>query len=239
MAASSTTSAVILNLLRQKQQKQGISYTKVTDPVYRTFNWVNILALIFCTAINLLYFLGTWGDLSTKLRNKTTVINEIQSAEISAIKNSLIAVGIMGVLMLFSAVFAKLNLPVGRLVSGLISAVALFITYTLRLSQSIGGGDYSAFIWRHCLPTVIFIATLIVVCIIAIRQKHYDQKGCREIEEKIYRHYSISADHITPEQWQHILEEYAAEAVKKKEKRGKKRHKAKNSLEEAESSKSE
>lgn len=229
MPANFTTSTAVLNLLRQKQQKQGISYAKVTDPVYRTFNWVNILSLIFCTAINLLYFLGTLGDLNTKLRNKTTVINEIQSAEISAIKNSLIAVGIMGTVMLLSLVFANLKLPLARLVAGLVSAIALFITYTLRLSESIGGGDYSALIWRHCLPTLVFVASLIAVCTVAIRQKHYDRKGCREIEEKIYRQYSISAENVTPEQWQQVLEEYVAEAATKK---GKKRRAAKNKTEE-------
>ena len=64
-------------------------------------------------------------------------------------------------------------------------------------------------------------AILLVACIIAIRQKHYDTAGCREIAESIYRRYSISAQSISAEQWQQLLNSTSA-APKP---RGKKRNK--------------
>lgn len=216
-----TEQQALLELLRQKQARQGVSYATTASPAYKTFHLINLLALLCCTVINLLYFLGTFFDLTTKLSNKTTVVNDIQAGQISAIKNSLIAVGIMGLVQLSTALFAKLKLPLARLIAGLVSSLALLATYYTRLSGNINAGDYSTLLWRHLLPTAVFVASLLVACIIAIRQKHYDTAGCREIAESIYRRYSISAQSISDEQWQQLLNSTAA-APKP---RGKKRNK--------------
>lgn len=215
-----TEQQALLELLRQKQARQGVSYATTASPAYKTFHLINLLALLCCAVINLLYFLGTFFDLTTKLGNKTTVVNDIQAGQISAIKNSLIAVGIMGLVQLSTALFAKLKLPLARLIAGLVSSLALLATYYTRLSGNINAGDYSTLLWRHLLPTAVFVASLLVACIIAIRQKHYDTAGCREIAESIYRRYSISAQSISAEQWQQLLNNAAAP-----KKKGKKRKK--------------
>lgn len=215
-----TEQQALLELLRQKQARQGVSYATTASPAYKTFHLINLLSLLCCAGINLLYFLSTLFDLTTKLSNKTTLVNDIQAGQISAIKNSLIAVGIMGLLQLSTALFARLKLPLARLVSGLCSSLVLLATYYTRLSTNINAGDYSTLLWRHVLPTAVFVASLLVACVIAIRQKHYDTAGCREIAESIYRRYSISAQSISPEQWQQLLSEVAAAPKKQK---GKKR----------------
>lgn len=210
---------ILLELLAQKQVKQGISYCKTSDPVYKTFYAIYFLAFLICSFINLLYFVSTLSDMSVKLANKTTIINDIQASEISEIKNSLIAVGVMGIAMIVSFILGRLKRPLPQFITGAFSAVILLITYITRLTTNIGAGDYTALFWRHLLPLAVFTVSLTVCCVIAMRQKHIETKGCQEIAEAIYRRYSISATNVDQTQWQQMLEDYALEAAEKKQRK--------------------
>lgn len=199
--------AMLMKMLRERQAKQNISYLTTDSGVYKFFKIMFIVLFIISTVLNLLFVLSEWGSLNANLMNADQ-LSELQQNQATGIKNGIYSVAIMSFILLFSALFLRLKKPVLQMVFSVIPAIILIFIYAGRLSEALGSGSYSSFIWKHLLPLGLLTVCSIVSAIIHLRQNILDKKGCNEISETIYRRYSVMADSITPEQWEAIMADY-------------------------------
>ena len=228
--AKNNTNDILLKMLRERQIKQNIYYLTTDSGL---FNFLKVLFYIFtvvCTIINLLFLLGEWGGLNANLANAGN-LSDLQQTQVAQIKNGIYSVLIISVILLSSALFFKLKKPILYGLTSLFSGGILIMIFAGRLSDALGSGDYSSFIFKHLLPLGIFIICGVFAAIIHLRQNILDKKGCREISEKIYTKYSVMAENITEEQWQGILNEYSAETPKSKKRSVKHRLRKENAKE--------
>lgn len=225
--AENKSNAILLKLLRERQAKQNISYLTTDSGVYKFFKTMFIILLVICTILNLLFILGEWGGLNANLSNAGQ-LSELQQTQAAEIKNGIYSVGIMSVILLFSTLFLSIKKPVLQIIFSVIPAIILIFIYAGRLSEALGSGSYSSFVWKHLLPLGLLAVCSLVSAIIHLRQTMLDKKGCNEISETIYRRYSVMADAITPEQWAAILLDYKPLETKSKKRSVKNRIKKEN-----------
>lgn len=205
--AENKIDTMLLKMLRERQAKQNISYLTTSSSVYKFFKVIFIILFVVCTVLNLFFILGEWGGLNANLMNSDQ-LSELQQSQATEIKNGIYSVGIMSVILLFSALFLRLKKPIFQILFSVIPAVILIFIYAGRLSEALGSGSYSSFVWKHLLPLGLLSVCSLVTAIIHIRQNILDKKGCNEISETIYRRYSVMADSITAEQWKAIMADY-------------------------------
>ena len=215
MGKTNNTNPVLLKMLREKQVKQNIYYLTTESGLFSFLKVMLYISAIVCTAINLIFLLGQLGGLSANLANANT-LNDLQQSQVAEIKNGIYSVAVMGVVLLLSLLFFKLKRPILYGGLGLFSGLVLIFVYADRLSEALGAGSYSSFIFKHLIPLGIFILCSVLAAIIHFRGNLLDKKGLNEISEKIYSKYSVLAENITPEQWESILAEYKSEPPKSK-----------------------
>ncbi len=206
---------ILLNMLRERQQKQNICYMTTNHSFYKFCKFMFRLLLGVCTVINIIFLLGQWGGLQVTLANAGD-LSDLQQQEVSEMKNGIYSVGVLSIVMLFSELFLDIKKPLFKIAFSLIPGILLLTTYASRLSDALDAGDYSSFIWKHLVPIGLFMLFALMACIIHLRQLYKDKKGMNEISEEIYKRYSVLAENITPEQWETILADYQPAKPKSK-----------------------
>lgn len=212
------TDEVLLKMLREKQERLGIYYLKTDGGLYKSLAVIFYIALAICTLMNILFVLSNSLNLAAHLSNLDSPSN-LQSTEISAIKNSLYTVSAFGILLIPSFIFQKKQKSILHLIFTLLPCAVLLVTFYQSMSDNIATGVYAPFIFKHLLPILLLVFCCIINSVIELRQRYLDKKGTEEIACSIYAKYSSLADNITEEQWLEILKEYQRPVKDKKRKK--------------------
>ncbi len=216
--------AILLRMLREKQANHNIHYATTDGSVYRFFSFFFWVSLIVCTGIHLLFLLSQSGYLQATLAN-AEALSDLQREEITGVKNGMISVGVLGALLLGSAVFKRLEQPLFQIIFTLLPTAGLIANFATRLSEAIQGGDYNSLFWKHLFPLNLLSLCSLVCGIVQMRQQKKDKKGMQEISEKIYQRYSSLAQDISNEEWLQLLTEWEPQEPKSKKRSVKVRRK--------------
>lgn len=207
--------SILLNMLRERQQKQNICYLTTEHTLYKFCKVMFRLFLGVCTIINIIFLLGQCGGLQVTLANAGD-LSDLQRQEIAGIKSGIYSVIVLGVLIILSELFLDIKKPLLKIAFSVIPGFLLLTTYASRLSDAFNAGNYSSFIWKHLVPIGLFMLFAVTAGIIHLRQLYKDKKGMNEISEEIYKRYSVLAENITTEQWETILSDYQPAKPKSK-----------------------
>lgn len=205
MEKSKTRSSktVLLELLREKQRREGAEYITTKSTPYKIFRFAFLAMIIICIFINLFYILGKSGEMAANLANMDK-IEPHQQIEIDRLYTT---IGIMiasTVGLLLSEVSVWFKLPILQLIFCLGSG----ITIILRLSSEINDTTSNVLVNHHIIPLGILCIFCIVSAGLHIRQLYKDKKGCNALSELIYKKYSKTATDISPQEWETIISEY-------------------------------
>ena len=211
----------LIDMLRQKQQKQGIKYLTTKSGIYKLTNVCFWIFVIISTVINLIYILSASAQLSANL-GAAQGLSDYQKSQASGIKSSIYTVAVFGIILMASLVFAAMKKYIIKACTCVIPAVVLIFNYKYAMSENIDAGNIKPFIFKHLVPLALSVIFCIVSVIIAQRQKILDKKGIAEISEKVYKKYSVMANDLSDEQWQTVLQEYSPENKKFKRSQRKK-----------------
>lgn len=231
-AEKSKSDKILLNLLRQKQKKDGISYITTKSISYKIVRFSFLAVMIICLAINIIYLLGVSGQLNANLQFAEELM-DFQKEEIAEIRASIKIVGFLTVALFLGEVAIWFKQPILQILFTVIPGIAMIFHFESRLSDTINDGDSAAFTYRHLIPLIILCLLCLISAGLHLRQKIKDKRGCREISEMIYEKYQVLAKDITEEQWETVLEEYQP-AVTGSKKRSVRKRKEKESLKVAE-----
>lgn len=198
-----SSKTVLLELLREKQRREGAEYITTKSTPYKIFRFAFLAMIIICIFINLFYILGKSGEMAANLANMDK-IEPHQQIEIDRLYTT---IGIMiasTVGLLLSEVSVWFKLPILQLIFCLGSG----ITIILRLSSEINDTTSNVLVNHHIIPLGILCICCIVSAGLHIRQLYKDKKGCNALSELIYKKYSKTATDISPQEWETIISEY-------------------------------
>ncbi|MBQ8202890.1 MAG: hypothetical protein IJZ75_01230 [Clostridia bacterium] len=188
------------------ENKFGIYYAKTDGALYKTLKIIYSVAFVYSLFMYVASVLGA-----------ALYISDGDYTE--SMYNFMIAIIIFTVVSLAGTIliWSKLNI-VGTAVSLLPVPFLLFI-FGKNLVDEVGTGPFKAvFYYRHLIPSVIMIVTLLWMFIIALRAHIKRNKRYKQILQNIYEIFKAeNPDNLSLDDWKEFIEAYNPRAFKELE----------------------
>ncbi len=184
----------VLEKVRDYEEKWGITYAKPDGKLYKFVMVIYILALIFSTAMNVLFALGV----------------SMSETLLSAMKAPFYTVLVFIVAHIVAIVLTKFkNSIIAAICSfgiNALSCVGLVLTFAPLMENEIGGYRGS-FYWRHLVPLCILLVVNFFVNFIVLRANLKTRKIYKKILDNAYANHNtgIEEDGLNKDEWDEIL----------------------------------
>ena len=183
----------VLKRVREIEAKRGISYIKPEDKLYKGIKIIHLLCLIWAVMMSIFSMISYYFYKSA--------VNDYNSL--------MITIGICSGLIVLGYIVNNLKGYITGALLSITSSVLLILTFARELEDAtLTSGYKPIFYYRHLIPLVLVILTMLILCFIAVRAKYKTQKLYKNVLTGLYDEFERTTDDKTDENWEKFLEEY-------------------------------
>ncbi len=200
----------ILERLRIKEEKAGITRLSVDSALGKTCKVVYIISFAYAMFIKLIYMLSTYFQASYVIKNTGYEnLSSLQLSQYADVKNSILLVGIATVLLIASLVLLCKRIFTVSLPLNAAICITLCVHFAFRMSDTLDTyGLASSYTYYHLVPLALLLIFGTVYCVIGIRHKVLEDKAYTAFVDRLYQNYSNQVENLSEEQWEEFLSNY-------------------------------
>ena len=194
----------ILERVQMVEDRKGIRYAKKTGYAYTRLRVLYALAGLYTLAMHAMLFLGKWISGELKLyRLEFTIIG---------VCTALMIAGYIGI-RLRGKRAARLPLDLMCGTVSIICEAVLIVLFARMLEKDVITSNifryHTSYYYRHFIPLVLMILVILIMTIIALREKHIRKKEYKQVLENLYAAYrEKQGKNFSEEEWLAFLETY-------------------------------
>ena len=192
----------VLDRVRILEEKKGIRYAKKGGPAYSRLRILYTLIGIYTLIIHLLFLLGLW------LQYKDF------PDQFSGFTGPIIATVICTAAIIAGYVLPRFQWDLIACLISIIPEGVLIVLFGQMMEVEVKTGFLNhkpPYYWRHLAPLALLILFMVIMTVIALREKRILKKQYKQVLETLYAAYrEEKGESFSEENWQEFLNSYEA-----------------------------
>ena len=185
----------VLKKVREIEEKKGIEYARTNGKLYKGVKIFHILTMTWALVTNLFFLFG--------------VLIKFEGEErLAELEGLILTIALCSLGLILGFVLSCLKVIIVGGAASVVSSVMLIVTYGRELSDVLGfWGFKPSFYWRHLIPLVLAVITIVWLIIIAVRERIKTDSLYKKVSEGLYEEFKKNSEN-TDEEWEEFLKNY-------------------------------